>query len=51
MATSFSVHEWKEPSCPLCGSPTCDFLIGQTCYAEYGILFGIDERQTHALPL
>jgi len=49
MATSFSISEWKEPSCPLCGSPTCDFLIGQTCYAEYGTLFGIDERQTHAV--
>lgn len=40
---------WRDPRCPLCDSPTCDYLIGQTCFGEYGSLFGIDEKQTHAV--
>lgn len=40
---------WRDPRCPKCDSPYCDFLIGQTCYAEYGTLFGLDAKQTHAV--
>lgn len=43
------ISQWRDPRCPLCDSPTCDYLIGQTCYGEYGTLFGIDERETHAV--
>lgn len=46
---SLSVSHFRDPRCPLCDSPTCDYLIGQTCFGEYGTLFGLDERQTHAV--